>query len=93
MYEGTRDDFLKSLEQVRISRRLGDLPLMILSAGRKDHNTDISHEKWIQLHQDLLTLSSRHSHVIVENSGHNIHLERLEKVIEAICKIVHIEKS
>lgn len=92
--EGTRDDFLKSLEQVRISRRtLGDLPLMIVSAGRKDHNTDQSHEKWIQLHQDLLTLSSRNSHVIVENSGHNIHLEHPEKVIEVIRNIVHTVKS
>ena len=92
--EGTRDDFLKSLEQVRISRRpLGDLPLMILSAGRKDIiQINLMRSGFNCIKTTSLTLSSRHSHVIVENSGHNIHLEHPEKVIDAIRKIAHIAK-
>ena len=87
--EGTREDFLASLEQVSASRKsYGEMPLTVLSAGRKDHNTEESHAMWIALHQDLLTLSANASHVIVENSGHNIHREQPGAVADAIRNVL-----
>lgn len=91
--EGTYDDFLTSMKQVRSLRKhFGDMPITVLSAGQKGLNTDESYRMWIALHEDLLELSSNSTHIIVENSGHNIQTEAPEAVVDAIEKMIHVVK-
>ncbi len=78
-------------------RSLGDLPLIVLSAGKFEALPErlISAEEQAQvraiaaeLQADLVTLSSNGRQVIAEESGHHIQLEQPELVIEAIHKVL-----
>jgi pimeloyl-ACP methyl ester carboxylesterase len=78
-------------------RRLGDLPLVVISAGRfaapealnltaeqRALVTDVSAE----LQADLATLSSNSRQVIAEDAEHYVHLDRPELVIDAIREVL-----
>ena len=78
-------------------RNLGDLPLVVISAGKltgaaegmisaKDQAavTEISAE----LQADLATLSSNSEHLIAEDAAHYVHLDQPELVIDAIREVV-----
>lgn len=72
---------------------LGDIPLVVISGGNKtpkegDENwsTEELKEHSEALQKDLLYLSSVSEHIIVENAGHQIHLEQPETVVLAIKK-------
>ncbi len=93
--EGTHQEFVESLEQVRSLRRsLGDIPLTVITAGQLEYHTEASYENWLAMHKDLLRLSTNSTHVIARHSGHNIHRQQPEIVIEAIKNILlQIERS
>lgn len=78
-------------------RSLGDLHLVVLSAGKFEALPEglISAEEQAQvraieaeLQADLVTLSSNARQVIAEESGHHIQLEQPELVIEAIREVL-----
>ena len=73
---------------------LGDIPLVVLTAGRRDASplpADIV-ERLDQVRQDtqeeLLTLSSNSTHIIAEGSGHSIQKDQPEAVVDAIRQVV-----
>ncbi|WP_133243479.1 hypothetical protein [Pueribacillus theae] len=68
------------------------MPITVLSAGQKGLNTEESYRMWIALHEDLLELSTNCTHVILENSGHNIETEAPGAVVDAIEKMIHAVK-
>jgi pimeloyl-ACP methyl ester carboxylesterase len=63
-------------------RSFGDLPLIVLTAGRNNQ------DGWQERQTALLQLSSNSQQVIVEDSDHNIHFEKPEAAIAAILKMV-----
>lgn len=74
---------------------LEDLPLIVITGGKKkppqgDENWSTAeltdHSRSLQL--SLLKLSSNSSHVIASHSGHDIHIDEPEVVIEEIRKLV-----
>jgi len=72
---------------------LGDTPIIVMSGGNKtlkegDENwsSEELKEHSESLQKDLLNLSSVSEHIIVENAGHQIHLEQPDKVVLAIKK-------
>ncbi len=73
---------------------LGDIPLVVLTAGRRGASPlplDISErldQVRLETQQELLTLSSNSSHVIAEESGHGIQEDQPGLVIEAIRQVV-----
>lgn len=79
-------------------KTLGDLPLIVLSHGHFDPETlgaDISaevadqYEKvWQELQVELAALSSNGKRIVAEGSGHNIHLDQPELVINAIQDVL-----
>jgi pimeloyl-ACP methyl ester carboxylesterase len=79
-------------------KTLGDLPLVVLSRGRSDPETlgaDITAEVagqyeqiWQELQVELSQLSSQGKQIIAEQSGHNIHLDQPELVINAIQDVL-----
>jgi pimeloyl-ACP methyl ester carboxylesterase len=88
---------LASLEQVRDLRKpLGDVPVRVVSHGRppgREAGVPPGLEAeveaaWLQMQHDLLMISNNSGLVIAEGSGHDIHLERPDVVIDAIAEII-----
>ena len=72
---------------------LGNIPLVVISKGKgsySDLHDSAELEKQRQyLQNDLAHLSTNSKHIIDKNSGHNIHLEDPETVIEAIKLVIN----
>ena len=87
-------DLLQSFEQSSAIGPLGALPLIILEHGKS--RSDLSSTKmaqqldqiWEELQADLAALSSNSSHIVAVQSGHGIHREQPELVIDAIWQVV-----
>lgn len=60
---------------------LGDVPLVVLSAG----NTN---GRRLAAHEELARLSRRGTHVVVHTAGHWIHLDEPDAVVAAIREVV-----
>jgi pimeloyl-ACP methyl ester carboxylesterase len=71
----------ESLAQVRATRRLGNLPLVVLTPAS-------SSAPWMAAQKDLMQLSTRSKHIIVENTGHEVHYSRPDVVIEVVQNMV-----
>ncbi len=78
---------------------LGDIPLVVLSAGRAEVSPLPSEvaEKLNQvrpaMQQELLGLSSNSTHIIAEESGHSIQMEQPDLVIDAIRQVVQESRT
>ncbi len=88
-------DVRASIAQARAVTSLGDLPLIVLTAGSQRHYADTpsplaAHMARVkpELHRDLLRLSTNSRLVIAERSGHFIHRDQPELVIDAIRRVV-----
>jgi pimeloyl-ACP methyl ester carboxylesterase len=98
-------DELSSLEESAKERRaatvsLGDKPLMVLSAGAREfpgfsqEQSDQINEAWTKSEADLTTQVSQNSEqIIAEDSGHYIHLEQPDLVIDAIRQDVDAARN
>jgi len=71
-----------SLAQAAAIKRFGALPLIVLTAGL-NHQTG-----WQTRQTELLQLSSNSEQVIVDDSGHNIQIDKPEAAVAAIVKMV-----
>jgi pimeloyl-ACP methyl ester carboxylesterase len=89
----------ESLTQVRVAqiKTLGNIPLVVLSRGQAVLPPDagLSPEVieqfdlgWQQMQLELASLSSKGKRVVVEQSGHYIHLQQPQFVIDAIKQVV-----
>jgi pimeloyl-ACP methyl ester carboxylesterase len=79
----------KSFEEVRSVTSLGSLPLIVLSQGSKNSKmSDVRFQQWASLQLDLTKLSSNSQHIIAENSGHFVQLDRPDLVISAVQKLI-----
>jgi pimeloyl-ACP methyl ester carboxylesterase len=74
---------------------LGDIPLLVLRHGRGDLpvqgavTAEVVQEyeaTWAQMQDELAGLSPRGRVIVAEGSGHDIHLERPDLVIDAIAE-------
>jgi pimeloyl-ACP methyl ester carboxylesterase len=68
-------------EVEREAGSLGDIPLVVLSAGNTDGQRLAAHEQ-------LARLSSRGTHIVVHTAGHWIQLDEPEVVVAAIREVV-----
>jgi pimeloyl-ACP methyl ester carboxylesterase len=88
--------------QIRATRNLGDLPLIVLTAESTldpaimklmgvpaDFDTTKIQAIWLELQTELAALSTNSEHIVVEDSHHAIHLDQPQAVIDAIRKVVH----
>lgn len=93
------ESFEKNLTEVRAANTtsLGNIPLIVLSRGFWEPLPGISEaenqqawQAWQVMQSDLVALSSNSKQVIAEKSGHNIHLQQPQLLIEAIRQIVQV---
>jgi len=77
---------------------LGDIPLLVLHRERGGYKpvpgiitpevAKQMEEERIENNRDLVRLSRNSAHIIAKNSGHDVHLDRPELVIDAIRQVV-----
>ena len=81
-----------SAAEVRESRTVLSIPLIVVSAGRNPREPPDVKEKIIEAHRemqaDLLKLSSKACQIRVEDSGHNVHWQRPQIVVGAVVEMV-----
>ena len=77
----------------RASGKLGDRPLIVLTAGRsgvvESDSTSAFPAVWVhQLQADLARLSTHGRQIIIGNSAHMIQFEAPEAVVDAVREVV-----
>jgi len=72
----------ESLAQADAVKTFGDLPMIVLT-GVIDEQ-----DGWQTWQTELLELSSNSQQIILENSGHNIHIDQPDAVVTAIVDMV-----
>lgn len=77
------------------STSLGDLPLVVLShgqpasvAGMPDEVNRQYESAWQEMHLEIAGMSSRGRRMVAEKSGHMIHHDQPELVVEAIRQVI-----
>jgi len=60
---------------------LGDIPTLVITGGRQPEQ------------QRLAALSSRGRQIVAAGSGHWVHFDEPELVIEAIREVVHVARA
>lgn len=87
-------DFPASCAQVRETSTLGDIPLVVISAGLNEYPPDFSKELVSQLviiktdlQKELVTLSTNSSQVIAKRSYHCIMCTQPEVIVDAIQEV------
>ena len=79
--------FDKDSSQSAPSQTLGDLPLIVLTAGLG------TSPHWNELQDELASLSANSTHITVENSGHAIQLSQPGVMISAVREMVDQVRS
>jgi pimeloyl-ACP methyl ester carboxylesterase len=89
-------DFPTSIQQMRAAWDLGDIPLIVLTAGQDSWDEgfpmDVAEryeQLWLDLQKELAARSTNSKQVIVEESEHCIHDEAPGRVIEAVRELLH----
>jgi pimeloyl-ACP methyl ester carboxylesterase len=88
IYEGNYDEFMESLKQLKDTRHKLNIPLIVLSAGKKAHYSRESQELWNEMQREILEISSEGKLVIAENSAHYIQNDEPEVVVSAVKKLI-----
>ncbi|PLR96957.1 alpha/beta fold hydrolase [Bacillus sp. T33-2] len=89
VHEGTYEEFMESLNQIKQSQRhLGSVPVIVLSAGKKAHYSPKSQALWHELQKEILNISDDSELIIAHNSAHYIQHDEPEIVISAIKRLL-----
>ena len=83
--------FKESAYQVKHSGPLLDIPIAVLSRGKNQLpkiNGISLEEEWREMQKDLLTLSKKSWHSIIQNSGHKVYQDAPQEIIDNILKVV-----
>lgn len=85
-----------SSQQVQYNNDMLTVPLIVISRGI-DEWVGSSHARerektWIFLQQDLSYLSPLSQHIFAHKSGHNIHQQQPEIIIDAISEVTHLAR-
>ncbi|WP_404802156.1 alpha/beta fold hydrolase [Bacillus infantis] len=89
--EGNYDEFMESLQQLKDTRRRLDVPLIVLSAGKKAYYSAESQALWNDMQRELLEISSHGELVIAENSAHYIQRDEPEVIVDAVRKLIDLQ--
>jgi pimeloyl-ACP methyl ester carboxylesterase len=87
-----------SAQQAGGTHSFGDLPLVVVSAGRSfdkffpagEKETGPMNEKWMRLQDELAQLSTNSVHMVSETATHGIAREQPEFVIAAVRKVLQL---
>ena len=86
------DNFMISSQQVTALNNLPDVPLTVISRGRRvwpdTPQGDEAERVWSELQDELCQLTGHSVHIIAAQSGHLVHLDQPDLVINSVLKTV-----
>ena len=88
-----------SAQQVSNQELRKELPLVVLSHGvnmfseLSDEQAERAEQIWQELQAEMATLSSNGTLTIAKKSGHNIHIDQPQLVIDAICQVIGLVRE
>ena len=93
------EGFVADVSQTSGPQALGDLPIVVLTRGKKSSPADFpvpipadyleaQDQVWLELQNELAALSTRSSHRFATLSGHGIPLEAPDMVVEAVRDVI-----
>ena len=90
-------DFRLSAQQVREASALPDVPMVVLTRGKRvwpqNDRGQRMEQLWAQLQVELASRVQRATHIVAESSGHHIHLDQPELVADSVHMIVDLVRS
>lgn len=95
------DALIETLEQVRHTGSLGDLPLVVITATGPlwwpdmpgQVNPTKFRKMWLDLQQELTKLSSNSRQVFADQSGHFVQFDQPTLVTHAVRQLIDRERS
>ena len=85
--------FRQSALEVKIAGALPEIPLIVLTRGRRvwpeDHRGDLMEKLWFDLQSELAMQGLHYVQYIANQSGHHIHLDQPRLVIDAIKQVIY----
>ena len=75
--------------QIREAGPLGDIPLVVLTAGKPDVDGDVDFGLWQETQRALAAQSPTSTHVIAEESRHYIHDDQPDLVLQHLRNVVN----
>ena len=82
-------------EAAAAKRPLGDIPFVVLTAGKDQLNPGFSREEnqrstvvWRQMHWEMTSLSTHGRRRFVDGAGHYIHIDRPQVVLDALAEVL-----
>ncbi|MBN8192118.1 alpha/beta hydrolase [Bacillus sp. NTK074B] len=88
--EGNYDEFMESLGQLKEYRETLSMPVIVLSAGKKDHYSEVSQNLWNDMQRELALISSRGEYVPAKNSAHYIQRDEPNVVIRVVARLLEL---
>ncbi|WP_273128047.1 alpha/beta fold hydrolase [Metabacillus sp. HB246100] len=92
IYESNAEEFTESLNKVKKSRKMLDIPLVVLSAGKKAHYSSQSQELWHEMQREMLTISTKPKMIIAKNSSHYIQDDEPGLIIKSVQYLLDNDK-
>lgn len=89
-------NFRKSANEVKEGGEFPDIPLIVLTRGKRvypeNKKGDLMEQLWMQLQTELAELSQYSAHIIANKGQHFIHLDQPQLVIDSISLMIDIIK-
>jgi pimeloyl-ACP methyl ester carboxylesterase len=95
-YAANNNDYLFEEKTAMIKERekrpymLVDMPLIVLTAGNEQAAADAEEQERMRNQAAMSNLSRNSKQVVVGQSGHHIHIEQPELVVEAIRDVIEV---
>ena len=90
-------NFRQSADEVKDTNLFPNTPLLVLTRGERvypqNQKGDLMEVLWMQLQSELSERSVYSAHVIADKSGHFIHLDQPQLVIDSIAFLVDFAKD
>ncbi|TMU88362.1 alpha/beta hydrolase [Bacillus sp. BHET2] len=88
VYEGNYYEFMESLKQVKKNSKKLNVPLIVISAGKKAHYSAQSQKLWNEMQKELLNISINSKFILDNKSTHYIQKDEPSIVIDAVKQLV-----
>jgi pimeloyl-ACP methyl ester carboxylesterase len=86
-------DLRRSGAEARDAGPLPDVPVLVLSRGRPDPRfTAEAEERWPAWQADLVRRAPRGRQVVAQQSGHDVHRDQPELVVDAVREVVSLAR-
>ncbi|MDT8861148.1 alpha/beta hydrolase [Alkalihalobacillus sp. MEB130] len=87
VYESDYNEFMASLKQLKELKKELHLPMIVISAGRKQHYSKQSQKLWNDMQKQLSETSTKGEFVLASKSAHYIQNDQPEIVVQAIKRM------